>query len=189
MVWIGPRKLRVVAAPMPAHVARPQVRHDLVQDAGTPPGGPATRPRSAAGTSRSPSPGSGRRSAPCRRAPAPGCPAAALRVSADTSSEPKMRWRGSRRPRLMPYSGSPSAAATPWISLMPGQTPPESCQPPPEPASHSPRMARAATSRRSLFRQRPRRASASARWRACRPRSGRPAGWSRRPAASPSGCR
>ena len=32
---------------------------------------------------------------------------------------------------------------------MPGQTPPESCQPPPEPPSHSPRMARAATTRRS----------------------------------------
>ncbi len=33
--------------------------------------------------------------------------------------------------------------------FMPGQTPPESCQPPPDPPSHSPRMARAATSRRS----------------------------------------
>ena len=32
---------------------------------------------------------------------------------------------------------------------MPGQTPPESCQPPPLPPSHSPRMARAATRRRS----------------------------------------
>ncbi len=32
---------------------------------------------------------------------------------------------------------------------MPGHTPPESCQPPPEPASHSPRMARAAATRRS----------------------------------------
>ncbi len=29
------------------------------------------------------------------------------------------------------------------MSLMPGQTPPESCQPPPEPPSHSPRIARA----------------------------------------------
>ncbi len=34
----------------------------------------------------------------------------------------------------MPNSGSPSCAHTPWISLMPGHTPPESCQPPPEPA-------------------------------------------------------
>ena len=32
---------------------------------------------------------------------------------------------------------------------MPGQTPPESCQPPPEPPIHSPRIARAATMRRS----------------------------------------
>jgi hypothetical protein len=32
--------------------------------------------------------------------------------------------------------------------LIPGQSPPESCHPPPEPASHSPRMARAATKRR-----------------------------------------
>jgi len=35
------------------------------------------------------------------------------------------------------------------MSLMPGQRPPESCQPPPEPPSHSPRIARAATMRRS----------------------------------------
>ena len=40
-------------------------------------------------------------------------------------------------------------AMAPVISFMPGQTPPESCQPPPEPPSHSPRIARAATSRRS----------------------------------------
>ncbi len=36
------------------------------------------------------------------------------------------------------------------MSFTPGQTPPESCHPPPEPASHSPRMAGAATSRRSF---------------------------------------
>ena len=35
---------------------------------------------------------------------------------------------------------------SPSIIFTPGQTPPESCQPPPEPASHSPRIARAATS-------------------------------------------
>ena len=35
------------------------------------------------------------------------------------------------------------------MSFMPGQTPPESCQPPPEPPSHSPSSARARTSRRS----------------------------------------
>ena len=71
------------------------------------------------------------------------------RVSGATSSWVRMRWRGSRQPRLTPNSGSPSAAATPSMSFMPGHTPPESCQPPPEPPSHSPRMARAATRRRS----------------------------------------
>ena len=54
------------------------------------------------------------------------------------------------RPRLIPNSGSPSLASTPSINLIPGQTPPESCQPPPEPPSHSPRIARASTSRRSF---------------------------------------
>ena len=58
-------------------------------------------------------------------------------------------WLGSSRPRLVPCSGSPSAAATPRISFAAGHTPPESCQPPPLPPSHSPRIARAATSRRS----------------------------------------
>ena len=76
------------------------------------------------------------------------------RRSAERRSVPRIVWCGSSRPRLMPNSGSPSPARTPWISLMPGQTPPESCQPPPEPPSHSPRMARAATSRRSCFLER-----------------------------------
>ena len=68
------------------------------------------------------------------------------RVSADTSNA----WcRGSKQPRLMPYSRSPFCAICPSINLMPGHTPPESCQPPPEPPSHSPRIARAATNRRS----------------------------------------
>ena len=58
-------------------------------------------------------------------------------------------WVGSRRPRLVPCSGSCSVATTPRISFAAGQTPPESCQPPPLPPSHSPRIARAATSRRS----------------------------------------
>ena len=49
----------------------------------------------------------------------------------------------------MPNSGSPSAASAPLMSFMPGQTPPESCQPPPDPPSHSPSIARASTSRRS----------------------------------------
>ena len=71
------------------------------------------------------------------------------RVAGVTSSRVRIVWLGSRRPRLMPYSGSPAPASTPSISFMPGQTPPESCQPPPEPPSHSPRMARAATTRRS----------------------------------------
>ena len=46
----------------------------------------------------------------------------------------------------MPYSGSPPRAFTPLISFIPGQTPPESCHPPPEPPIHSPKIARAATS-------------------------------------------
>jgi len=73
----------------------------------------------------------------------------ACRVPGVTSSGPRIRWRGRSRPRLIPYSGSPSAAGTPSISLMPGHTPPESCHPPPEPPSHSPRIARAAAVRRS----------------------------------------
>ena len=56
---------------------------------------------------------------------------------------------GMSRPRLTPNSGSPSPARTPVMSFIPGQTPPESCQPPPEPPSHSPRSARARTRRRS----------------------------------------
>ena len=71
------------------------------------------------------------------------------RAAAGTRSGPSRVWRGSRQPRLRPCSTSPGCAATPSMSLMPGQRPPESCQPPPEPPSHSPRMARAATMRRS----------------------------------------
>ena len=107
----------------------------------------------------------------------------------DTSSVSKMRWLGSRRPRLMPNSGSPSPATTPWISFMPGQTPPESCQPPPEPPSHSPRIARAATSRRSSSRQL---AGERARLAGGAHADGdqrRPAGSWKPPAASPWGCR
>jgi len=55
-------------------------------------------------------------------------------------------------------AGQQAAAAEPVLDvvrlrgdslneLMPGQRPPESCQPPPEPPSHSPRIARAATMR------------------------------------------
>ena len=39
------------------------------------------------------------------------------RVAAGTSSMPRRSWLGSRRPRLMPNSGSPSPARTPWISF------------------------------------------------------------------------
>ena len=49
----------------------------------------------------------------------------------------------------MPYSTSPGLDTTPSMSLMPGHSPPESCQPPPEPPSHSPRIALAATMRLS----------------------------------------
>src|ERR1035438_9746545 len=72
------------------------------------------------------------------------------RVAAETSSVPRMRWRGSRQPRLMPNSESPAAAVTPSLSFMPGHSPPEAFQPPQNPPSHSPRMARAAARRRSV---------------------------------------
>ena len=131
-----------------------------------------------------------RRPAPCRRAPAPGCPAASARVSADTSSWPRIRWlRQQAAAADAELRDRPRRRATPSISLMPGQTPPESCQPPPEPPSHSPRMARAATRRRSVFVELAGERRGSGRWRACRPRSGRPAGWWRRPGASPWECR
>ena len=70
-------------------------------------------------------------------------------VSGDAASPSNIRCWGIKRPRLMPNSGSPSPASTPSISFMPGQTPPESCQPPPDPPNHSPRSARASTRRRS----------------------------------------
>lgn len=65
-------------------------------------------------------------------------------------SRPRMVWRGRRVPRLTPNSASVGVAGAPSISLIPGQSPPESCQPPPEPPIHSPRMVRAATMRRSV---------------------------------------
>ena len=70
-------------------------------------------------------------------------PAAASSRSA--SGRFNRRCEGSSRPRLTPHSGSPGEAETPSISLMPGKMPPESCQPPPDPPSHSPRIARATT--------------------------------------------
>ena len=45
--------------------------------------------------------------------------------------------------------GIAGPATQPSMIFMPGQMPPESCQPPPDPPNHSPRMARAATSFRS----------------------------------------
>jgi len=71
------------------------------------------------------------------------------RASSLTRSRPSSVCRGSRRPRLEPHSTSVGSAAAPSISLIPGQMPPLSCQPPPEPANHSPRSARPATMRRS----------------------------------------
>ena len=59
-----------------------------------------------------------------------------------------MCW-GRRQPRLILYSVSPLWARTPSIVLIPGHTPPESCHPPPEPPSHSPRIAREAIMSRS----------------------------------------
>mmetsp|Transcript_20139 Transcript_20139/g.57782 ORF Transcript_20139/g.57782 Transcript_20139/m.57782 type:complete len:208 (-) Transcript_20139:18-641(-) len=79
----------------------------------------------------------------------------ASRSCVDASSSPKILCDGTSLPLLMPHSGSPSSASTPVMSFNPGQTPPLSCQPPPLPPSHSPRMARAATSLRSSSRRGP----------------------------------
>ena len=72
------------------------------------------------------------------------------RVAIETSSSENTSCFGNRRPRLTPNSGSFSVALEPRISLIPGQTPPESCQPPPDPPIHSPKIARAAITRRSF---------------------------------------
>ena len=112
--------------------------------------------RSAADTSPSPSRESARRSAPCRRGRARGCPASCWRASSEifvARENVVLSASAGRGRRRTP--DRPPAPATPSISLIPGQTPPESCQPPPEPPSHSPRIARASTSRRSSSRKRP----------------------------------
>mmetsp|Transcript_19800 Transcript_19800/g.30898 ORF Transcript_19800/g.30898 Transcript_19800/m.30898 type:complete len:243 (-) Transcript_19800:816-1544(-) len=62
---------------------------------------------------------------------------------------------GNSRPRLTPYSGSPIFDLTPWMSFSPGQTPPESCHPPPLPPNHSPNIALAATNLLSSSRRGP----------------------------------
>ena len=82
----------------------------------------------------------------------------ARRAAAGTRSGPSNVCRGSRHPRLMPCSGSPGRAGAPSMSLIPGHSPPESCQPPPDPPNHSPRIARAATIRRSASASGPSRA-------------------------------
>ena len=79
----------------------------------------------------------------------------ALRALSGISSRVKTRCCGMSRPREMPCSGSPGDDATPSINLIPGHTPPLSCQPPPLPPIHSPSSARASTSRRSLSRNSP----------------------------------
>ena len=57
----------------------------------------------------------------------------ARRALSGTSSLPNTWCTGINRPREIPHSGSSSVAAMPVISLIPGQTPPESCHTPPEP--------------------------------------------------------
>ena len=100
----------------------------------------------------------------------------------------RISWAGRSRPRLIPDSGSDGHGGDPRDHLDPGKTPPESCQPPPEPPSHSPRMARATTTGASSGRA-SRSGSGPGRSRASGPRSSRPAGSSRPPAATPWGCR
>ncbi len=69
-----------------SHVAGLQQRRGSRRRCAWPAAGLSTRPRSAADISRSPFRESARRPAPCRRAPAPGCSAAASRVRGETSS-------------------------------------------------------------------------------------------------------
>ena len=71
-------------------------------------------------------------------------------ASSEMQSSLSIVWFGSNRPRLTPASGSFGPASIPSMRLIPGQTPPESCQPPPEPPSHSPRIARAVINRWSI---------------------------------------
>ena len=148
-----------------------------------------TRPRSAADISRSPSPGSGRRSGPCRRAPAPGSPASAGGSAPDASRCSRMRWLGSRRPRLMPHSGSPSL----------GRHALDQLDRRPDAAGILPAAARAGQplaqnrARRHqsplVLGQRPGQRGGLAGGAHADARSGRPAGWSKPPGASPWGCR
>ena len=150
MVWIGPRKLRVVAAPM-ARTSPAQGGQDFVEDAPAPPGAPvhsASRAQQIFLGDHFQDRADVLGHAAVDQHQALLQVAARVRRRRPVSIEDACG-RGSSRPRLTPNSGSPAPASAPSISFMPGQTPPESCQPPPEPPSHSPRIARAATSRRS----------------------------------------
>ena len=70
-------------------------------------------------------------------------------TSSGISSLENTLWLGSRHPLLIPNSGAPFSAVIPAIIFIPGQRPPESCQPPPEPPSHSPSIDLDATVRLS----------------------------------------
>ena len=150
MVWIGPSKLRVVTAPTLAMSPWPRARRRFRRGSRALPAGRSIRRRILTGIFPSPFPGSGRRSAPCRRGRARGNPAVSGGRCRGFRRAVKTWCFGIRRPREMPCSGSPGWAGVPSMSLMPGQTPPLSCQPPPEPPIHSPSRARARMRRRSL---------------------------------------
>ena len=175
---------------MPRMSPRFRQLQDLVQDVDGLAARRAIRLPSAAGTSRSPFPGWGRRPAPCRRAPAPGCRCKRWRAfRRETSAALKTRWRGSRQPRLMPNSGSPSAAAHAVDQLDAG----------PDAAGILPAAAGAAQpfaqdgarghQAAVLFVQAAGERADLAGGAHADARSGRPAGWWRRPGAIPWECR
>ena len=94
--------------------------------------------------------------APCRRVDQDkAIPAASAPRPAGASVKSRILWLGNSRPRLMPNSGSPRLGQHPLINFMPGQSPPESCQPPRNHPAIHPEWQRAAASRRLFFPQRP----------------------------------
>ena len=148
MAWIGPRKLRVVAAPnarMSPALSAPMTSSSTDRASCRPTHSAADRSRYFSVTIS--------RMGPTFWAMPP-CTTTrescnALRADSGISSRRYTWWVGISRPREIPNSGSSPPATVPVMSLIPGQTPPESCHPPPEPPSHSPSNARANTRRRS----------------------------------------
>ena len=131
IVWIGPEKLRVVGGAEAADVARaagaPRISSKMPSA--------SCRARPLALRAEQVLLGHhledrARRSGPCRRGRARGCPASRCARPAETSSGPRMRVVGQQAAAAdAELRVALARPATPSISLMPGQTPPESCQP------------------------------------------------------------